>query len=370
MTEQRLVLPRPPFVREQELAVDKQREKKRWRLPEDHKACAICGWDDPLSIDRHHIGKHFLGIFTLPVCKNHHTILSAKQEHRRKLMQDRSCACARPLACFLHDAADFVEALGNHAGLISPEDEAAIEILRSLGDWATEDGAEGAFRVDVSKAVAWFNTLVSQITADLRANKCLQHHSVKMVAENQRPNLVPRVRLSPDEAAECDLMPIYVRTIPLPDETEFKPAGKSSRPRRIPRITVVFDTETTVCQALRLRVGAYQVLDNRKLIQSGFFCGSALSESELELLRRYTDEHGMKCLSRAEFVRGVLFHFGLKFRARIVGFNLPFDLSRLAIDWGKAQDDMFGGFSFKLDENRFYPRLRIKKLATKSSKIE
>ena len=179
-----------------------------------------------------------------------------------------------------------------------------------------------------------------------------------------------RVRLSSDETAECDLMPIYVRTIPLPEpEKERKPRAKT-RSRQPSKYVVVFDTETTFCQAQCLRLGTYQVFKGRILIKSGFFHGPALSNTEIEFLKGYSSEHGVECLSRAEFMRNVLFHFCLKFRARIVGFNLPFDLSRLAIDWGKAQGDMLGGFSLKLDENNFQPRLRIKKLGAKSCKIE
>ena len=370
MTEQRSDFPRSWIATEQELAVEKQREKKRWRLPEDHKACIICGWDDLLSIEKHHIGKHFLGTVTVPVCRNHHTILSAKQEHRRSLMRDRGNASARPLACLLHDVADSIQVLGDHTGRIRPEDEAAIEILRSLGDMAAEDGAEWAFRVAVSNAIAWFSSLIEKIVPNLTSDKAPEHVSDQLRAANRRPHSEPRVRLSSDETAECDLMPIYVRTIPLPEpEKERKPRAKT-RSRQPSRYVVVFDTETTICQAQCLRLGTYQVFKGRILIQSGFFHGPALSNTEIEFLKGYSSEHGVKCLSRAEFVRKVLFHFCLKFRARIVGFNLPFDLSRLAIDWGKAQGDMLGGFSLKLDENNFQPRLRIKKLGAKSCKVE
>ena len=363
-------LPRSRLATEQELAVEKQREKRRWRLPEDHGACMICGWYDPLSLEPHHIGKQLLKSCTVPACKNHHTILSAKQEHRRHRMPEQGKASARPLACFLYDAADFIEVLGCHTGCISPEDQAAIEILHHLGDMAAEDGAEGAFRVAVNNATAWFSSLVDQITLNLTSGKDPGHVGDQLHTESRRLLPEPRVRPSSDEAAKCDLMPIYVRTIPLPEpEKERKPRAKT-RSRRPSRYVVVFDAETTICQTQSLRLGTYQVFKDRNLIQSGFFYGSALSSSELELLRSYACEHGIKCLSRVGFVRDVLFHFGLKFRARIVGFNLPFDLSRLAIDWGEAQGEMLGGFSLELDGNNFQPRLRIKKLGAKSCKTE
>lgn len=63
-----------------------------------------------------------------------------------------------------------------------------------------------------------------------------------------------------------------------------------------------------------------------------------------------------------------LYTLALRRRAYIVGFNLPFGLSRLAFDVTYAAGDMSGGFSFALwhgedgQAHPFRPRLRVRRL--------
>lgn len=52
----------------------------------------------------------------------------------------------------------------------------------------------------------------------------------------------------------------------------------------------------------------------------------------------------MEFLSRAEFVNRYLYP-ALRTDTTIVGFNLPFDLSRLAVTWGNSTGEFYGGFS-------------------------
>ena len=72
-----------------------------------------------------------------------------------------------------------------------------------------------------------------------------------------------------------------------------------------------------------------------------------------------------------------LFIAAVRVRALIVGFNLPFDLSRLAFDAKEAKKGARGGFSFVLStyrdengvirENRYRPRITIKSIDSKRS---
>ena len=58
--------------------------------------------------------------------------------------------------------------------------------------------------------------------------------------------------------------------------------------------------------------------------------------------------HQLELLTAAEFVEKISYGYGYELRATIVGFNLPFDLSRLAIRHGSARRrPMRGGFSFQ-----------------------
>jgi len=78
-------------------------------------------------------------------------------------------------------------------------------------------------------------------------------------------------------------------------------------------------------------------------------------------------------LARAEFVEQVLWE-SVRAGALILGFNLSFDISRIAVNWSAARK---GGFSFVLSrlskkqvENRHRPRIRIAPLNGVAEKIE
>ena len=68
--------------------------------------------------------------------------------------------------------------------------------------------------------------------------------------------------------------------------------------------------------------------------------------------------------------RQVLYRYGYHYGGSIVGFNLPFDLSRLAIKPGSARGDtMRGGFTLKLHPIKRNPNIRIKHLSARASLI-
>jgi hypothetical protein len=111
-----------------------------------------------------------------------------------------------------------------------------------------------------------------------------------------------------------------------------------------------------------------------------------LSAREFDVLRKYakatkpeTPADGCNRLrpySRAKFVEEVL-GMAIHAKALIVGFNLPFDLSRLALDWETADN---GGHSLilsqwhnaktgKLGPNKYFPRIVVKALNSKTAII-
>jgi transcriptional regulator with XRE-family HTH domain len=143
----------------------------------------------------------------------------------------------------------------------------------------------------------------------------------------------------------------------------------------IPDWVLVFDTETTTTPDQRLRFGAYQLRHAGRLVEAGFFYEpTALSDAEVELLRESVESNREGALrtylrTRAEFVDEVLYKRGKAIGAMIVGFNLPFDLSRLAIDHEPARYDMHGGFSLKLSPEAGHPSISIKHISQKASLI-
>ena len=135
--------------------------------------------------------------------------------------------------------------------------------------------------------------------------------------------------------------------------------------------TLVFDTETTTDAAQTLKFGVYQVRKGQELWEAGYFVNSdALTDWELSVIKSFAAEINYRCMTVAEFVENVFFKIGYDLRATIIGFNLPFDISRLAIGHGAARGRiMKGGFSFQLSPNRYWPNIQIKHLSARVSLI-
>jgi len=120
-----------------------------------------------------------------------------------------------------------------------------------------------------------------------------------------------------------------------------------------------------------LRFGAYQERRGGDLIVYGlFYDPEGLTPGEQSTLRAYAADHGMKILTVPEFVEDVFYGFAYDLRAQIVGFNLPFDISRLAVAHGLARRQMRGGFSFRLSKEPYRPRVQIKHLSSRAALIQ
>jgi hypothetical protein len=137
--------------------------------------------------------------------------------------------------------------------------------------------------------------------------------------------------------------------------------------------TLIFDTETTVDAAQNLRFGTYQVRKSDALEDTGvFYHPEILSSDEVNTLEIYAKEHGLTIMTVSEFIDDVFYLYGYKWRGLIVGFNLPFDISRLNIGHSTARTNKFSklmqnGFSFKLSDDPFHPNVQIKHVSAKNS---
>ncbi|MEM3845432.1 MAG: hypothetical protein QXU98_07005 [Candidatus Parvarchaeota archaeon] len=139
--------------------------------------------------------------------------------------------------------------------------------------------------------------------------------------------------------------------------------SKSSHREEInhnPDVQLIFNTETTTDQYQNLTFGSCLI---KTKISSGFkeewhlFYGN-ISDKDRTTIEDYGKERNINLMSVMEFVDNVFYPYAYKMRAEIICFNLPFDLSRLAIDYGisrKTKD----AFSFKLSEKATNSRIRI-----------
>ncbi len=156
-------------------------------------------------------------------------------------------------------------------------------------------------------------------------------------------------------------------------EKQPKKVGKK-RPLYASEWTLVFDTETTTDAGQSLRIGTYQVRKAGELFGAGvFFDPEGVTDAELLTLKNYTAANGLSLLTRDEFADQIFYGIGYQLRANIIGFNLPFDISRIAIHYGSARSnkyqDMRGGFTFKISKQKIYPNCQIKHLSRNCSFI-
>ena len=171
------------------------------------------------------------------------------------------------------------------------------------------------------------------------------------------------------------------------DYPRLKPK-KRRKPRKrkpIHRILVI-DTETTVDETQRLLFGSARYVRLHRtdgvvtavLQEEWLFHDDDLPTTDPDgyaTLSRYASKHNIPLLSRSDFVQQILWKGAYLGGMTVVGFNLPFDLSRLALHVGEINVDSYlaGGFSFALwgreapdgsrwQDHKWRPRLWIKKV--------
>ena len=174
---------------------------------------------------------------------------------------------------------------------------------------------------------------------------------------------------------ELDRLAIAVRAFaPPPPKPDAEPSIKkrSSKPAPPSEWTLVFDTETTVDAAQRLRIGSYQLRKGDQLDEAGLFHDAAtLSAADLDVLKLFARENALTLRTVSEFVDEVLYDRAYDLRASIVGFNVPFDISRLAVKHGSARGKaMRGGFTFKLSSKWWRPAIQVRRLNARASLMQ
>jgi len=209
----------------------------------------------------------------------------------------------------------------------------------------------------------------------------------------------PNERTTPRSGTRGNaLLPIAVRAYAVPRPTETANSswahGKRSRRKQHNQLVgaglvLVFDCETTIDRSQRLLFSSWRVFNKGQCIDEGLFHADDLSARDLAILKEYVRTHPaatqsatvepIRLLSRREFLDRVFWKVAYKSRGLIVGFNLPFDLTRIATGWGAARGDLYGGgFSLRLweyerdghwRENRYRPRIAVKSIDSKRALI-
>lgn len=167
-----------------------------------------------------------------------------------------------------------------------------------------------------------------------------------------------------------------VRCLPIPRSRQKARTGKPSGWRRLPlgdRV-LVFDTETTTDAFQNLTIGAFQVhafvAGAYRLTHEGLIVGDVLGGQELRIVHSYAQDRDLPVYTRADFVRSIFLPEVYGQGTLCVGFNLPFDLSRLAVRWGGGRGRWTDGFVLYLVDSKWSPALHIRSLSSTSAFIE
>lgn len=145
---------------------------------------------------------------------------------------------------------------------------------------------------------------------------------------------------------------------------EGRPRFRPARPLPPSDWTLVFDTETTTDAAQRLRFGTYQLYEKAVLCETGLFYDSeALLPEDVAVIIDTAAARGWRVWPRDAWVIDCFLRYTWRLGGQCVGFNLPFDLSRIALDAAAAKGRrMQGGFTLKLSDSRDDPRVQVKHL--------
>jgi hypothetical protein len=134
---------------------------------------------------------------------------------------------------------------------------------------------------------------------------------------------------------------------------------------------LVFDSETSTDVTQWLRIGFYQLRHGGNLHEEGiFYEPSALTSEEVTLVVEYARSRCLKLLTVEAFRSEIFLEYAYRRSGLVVGLNLPFDLSRIAADYGPARRSMRGGFSFRLTADVRDPRVRVKHLNSHEALID
>jgi hypothetical protein len=142
------------------------------------------------------------------------------------------------------------------------------------------------------------------------------------------------------------------------------------RRSRIGERVLVFDTETTTDYAQAMLYGFFQVRAEGKLELEGIIEADDLDPVARQAIAEFAGATGLTVVTRTEFVETVFYPEVYGLGTLCVGFNLPFDLTRIAVHAGPGRGRHRRAFSLKLSRNTYQPRIRLESISARAAFIE
>lgn len=141
------------------------------------------------------------------------------------------------------------------------------------------------------------------------------------------------------------------------------------RPQPYGERVLVFDTETTVDAAQRLLFGFVRLYERDRLIREGIIVADLLDHESMIAISEYAAKCRLPIYSRERFVEEVFYPEVYAEGTLCIGFNLPFDLSRIAIHGGCGRGENRRKFRIKLTQRIRWHDLRIESASNRAAFI-
>ncbi|MEQ9507036.1 MAG: hypothetical protein RLO80_12295 [Hyphomonas sp.] len=165
--------------------------------------------------------------------------------------------------------------------------------------------------------------------------------------------------------------PIYVRA--YTEQPGKQPLARKPRAEVLDEpspLTLIFDTETTTDAAQSLRFGVCQIRKGEKLARTVLFHADEIPQNDRDVLAKYASARKLELMSVDKFRTSIMLQAGYRGNAAIVGFNLPFDIARIARSHSEARGSFRGGFSFSMSPYKSEPHIRVKHLSAIAALID
>ena len=155
---------------------------------------------------------------------------------------------------------------------------------------------------------------------------------------------------------------IALRAYTVPEKQDKENSWSKNRynlPPKIDRI-LVFDTETRTDLYQNLTFGYYVVYDGNRLDLHGlFYDPNVVTPKEKKILEEFSKNEDVELITLEKF-REIFLNETFRLESLCIGFNLPFDLSRIAKSAGIGKYANKDGFSFEIHKDSYrYPRLIV-----------
>ena len=114
----------------------------------------------------------------------------------------------------------------------------------------------------------------------------------------------------------------------------------NGRCERIPcssTAVLVLDTETTDNKYQNLLFGSCGIWINGKPQEFFIFYADDLSDNQVRIIKSFAQKNNFNALTRTEFVDNIFYPWVYRAGAKCIGFNLPFDLSRIAFYFARCR---------------------------------